>query len=111
MLARVSYARAEAVLLDQNHGGTSSTDKDMMRTDKDMMRRALSHFEIATSRNLVRCTKSPIRFYSDRDALIRTNVLKNGNWHWVVWDSGSKKICDPLPYRRGLKLYSYLDIL
>jgi hypothetical protein len=33
-----------------------------------------------------------IRDALERDALLPTNILANGNWHWVMWDAKRKKV-------------------
>jgi hypothetical protein len=101
MLAGVSYPKAKALLFGPSHNATCYTTKDEMRD-------ALRYFGVITSKRLVRCKRLD---RLGRDALLRTNVLNNGNWHWVVWDAAQGRILDPLPYKRGLRPYSGLVVL
>jgi len=61
---------------------------------------------VITSERLTVC-KYPDRLKGD--ALLRTNVLADGNWHWAVWDAKRKKLLDPY-YKRTRVVY-YLAVL
>lgn len=89
MLAGVSWAKARNAL---------NYDKKDTKfwTNKDTMRDALLSLGVITAKDLVVC-KNPQRL--QRDALLRTNVLANGNWHWAVWDAKRKTLLDPY-YKR-----------
>jgi hypothetical protein len=87
-LAGVSYTQAKRALFGENHEGPCYTQTDQMRN-------ALKEFGVILSEKLVRCVYPE---HLNRDALIRTNVLSNEMWHWVVWDARRQKILDPLPY-------------
>jgi len=101
MLAGVSYAAARDVLFGPGHRGASWTDKEMMVG-------ALRKCRVIMQERWVRCVR-PERL--PKDALLRTNVLNNGNWHWAVWDAGRNKILDPLPYKRGFRPISALTVV
>ena len=101
MIAGVEYAIAHAALFGPDHEGPTWTDKD------DMIRGA-AILGVTLSDRLVRCVHPE---NLNCDALVRTNPLATGNWHWVVWDSGRRKILDPLPYKRGLSPISQLTVL
>jgi ABC-type bacteriocin/lantibiotic exporter with double-glycine peptidase domain len=85
MLAGVSWAKARDAL------EFTRLDKSFWTT-KDSMRCALQKLGVDTTKNLVRC-KYPQNLR--KDALLKTNVLKNGNWHWAVWDHKRQKLLDP----------------
>lgn len=89
MLADISWKEARNALF-------GTRPKRSFRTTKEEMRSALARFGVVTSKRLVVC-KHPERL--KRDALLRTNVLGNGNWHWAVWDSTRSKVLDPY-YKR-----------
>jgi len=89
MLAGVSWAKARDALNFEKH----ETD---FRTNKDSMSTALRRLGVITAERLVVC-KNPERL--QMDALLRTNLLANGNWHWAVWDAKKQKILDPY-YKR-----------
>jgi ABC-type bacteriocin/lantibiotic exporter with double-glycine peptidase domain len=101
MLADISYAQARRALFGEKHKGPGYTYKDQMRN-------ALKAFGVVLSERLTRCPR-PERL--TQDALIRTNELSNGMWHWVVWDARRAKILDPLPYKRRLRPLSCLVVL
>lgn len=89
MLACVSWHEARNELFpDRRTKG--------FKTDKEQIRAALSHFGVVTSKRLVVC-KNPKRL--KKDALLRTNVLANGDWHWAVWDASRERVLDPY-YKR-----------
>jgi hypothetical protein len=98
MLAGVSWAKARDALFDK----AART----FWTQKDDMINALGHLGVTVSKRLVVC-KHPDRLQVD--ALLRTNILANGNWHWAVWDAKRKKILDP--YYKRTKPVSCLVVL
>src|SRR5260221_11505560 len=100
-LAGISYTQAQRAVFGEKHKGPSYTYTDQMR-------KALKDFGVILAHRLVRCPR-PARL--TQDALIRTNKLSNGMWHWVVWDARRRKILDPLPYKRGLRPLSCLIVL
>jgi ABC-type bacteriocin/lantibiotic exporter with double-glycine peptidase domain len=102
MLADVSYAQAERILFGANHIGKSYTHKE------DLIR-GLRNFGITTSGHLVRCSKNPKNLKFKQDALIKTNKLKSGKWHWAVWDSRKQVLLDP--YYKRTEPYSCLLIV
>lgn len=65
-------------------------------TEKDQLRAALTHYGVITLRNLRRCS-DPTKL--TRDALLKTNMRKDGYYHWAVWDAKRQKLLDPL-YKR-----------
>ncbi|MBF0860371.1 hypothetical protein HKD24_14390 [Gluconobacter sp. LMG 31484] len=89
MLAGVSWAKARDAL------NFKKSDKKFY-TDKDSVRNALTRLGVITEKNFVVC-KYPERL--TKDALLRTNLLANGNWHWAVWDAKRQEILDPY-YKR-----------
>lgn len=99
MLAGISWEQAREALFN-------GTPKRSFRTKVQQMRIALLKFGIIMSPSLVVC-KNPSRL--SRDALLRTNVLANGDWHWAVWDSKRKKLLDP--YYKQTRLCSALLVL
>lgn len=99
MLAGISWAQARNALFDEKRNVSFATGVQQMRL-------ALLGFGIVTSLRLVVC-KNPSRLR--RDALLRTNVLANGGWHWAVWDSKRKKVLDP--YYKRTRFCSALLIL
>jgi len=102
MLAGVSCADVERVLFGKNHNGTRLPDQIMMI-------KALKRFGILTTKHLTRSSKNQTRINLRQDALIRTNVLANGNWHWAVWDSGQQNLL--APYYKRPRPYSCLVVL
>jgi len=45
------------------------------------------------------------------NAIVSTRPRRDGNWHWVVWDSKRQRILDPYYNNKMPKLYShYLQV-
>jgi len=101
MFAGVSYTQAKRALFGEKYKGS-------FYTQTHQMKKAPAQFGVVLSDRLVRCV-DPERF--DHDALVRTNELANGNWHWVGWDAKRRKTLDPLRYKRGLRPISCLVVL
>jgi ABC-type bacteriocin/lantibiotic exporter with double-glycine peptidase domain len=95
MLANKSYPVARDAIFQ---------GKKVTRTSAAQLRKALCDFGITlASRSVYVRTRSIESLNSIQgDALIKTNVISCGNWHWMVWDGGRKKHIDPLrkPYKR-----------
>lgn len=89
MLAGVSWAKARDALDFERNDTAFWTDMDSMKT-------ALKRLGVITAERLSVC-KNPKNLQTD--ALLRTNLLANGNWHWAVWDARRQKILDPY-YKR-----------
>ena len=89
MLTGVSWVQARNALnFDKN--------EKVFLTTKDQMRDALRRLGVVTAKRLTVC-KYPERLQSD--ALLRTNVLASGRFHWAVWDAKKQQILDPY-YKR-----------
>ena len=99
MLAGISWVEARKELF-------GSQARRGFRTNKDEMRAALRRLGIITSKKLQVC-KDPRRL--TRDALLRTNLLADGNWHWAVWDAKRRRILDP--YYKHTRVLSCLVVL
>lgn len=99
MLAGISWAQARKALFGAHRPKGYYTTKEEVRA-------ALTRLGVITSKRLAVC-KNPERL--TRDALLRTNVLANGNWHWAVWDAKTKKVLDP--YYRRTRVISCLLVL
>lgn len=98
MLAGISWVKARNALF---RPGEKS-----FYTHKATMIDALRRFGVITSKRLVVC-KNPRRL--KKDALLRTNVLANGNWHWAVWDAKREKVLDP--YYKRTRFFSCVTVL
>lgn len=54
------------------------------------------------------CTTQRIRFTSwheiEHHAIVKVNLKKNGNWHWVIFDAGRpyRAVHDPKPWKRKI---------
>lgn len=101
MLANIPYIQAKRALF----GTKRQVSYD---TTKDQMREALLLFGVITTKRLVVCT-DPERL--DRDALLHTNKLADGNSHWAVWDAKRRKILDPIYARGRTRPHSCLIVL
>ena len=101
MISRKSYKVAKEAIF-----GNEPADY----TDKDELTKALKKLGREPTSKLIPFNGKDFRKL-ETVALIKANVQKNGNWHWVVWDG--KRILDPR--RKGydgnrLKTVSYLVV-
>ncbi|WP_352660945.1 cysteine peptidase family C39 domain-containing protein [Mesorhizobium australicum] len=102
MIACITYTLARQHMFGDRPGGYTSTGD---------LRRALAQLDIEAAPRLVRLkaqTPADLPF----DAILKTNVKQDGEWHWVVWDSRRQLLLDPRvpPYRR-YRHRSYLEIV
>jgi hypothetical protein len=100
MLAGVPYDEARRAVF-----GTRKGDR---RTQIRDLRAGLAQFGLCLARRSVSLAGRKIETIKS-DALVKTNVRSNGDWHWVVWDERRKRVLDPSrpPYRR-LRPHSYV---
>ncbi len=98
MIAEVSYAKAKRAMFG---------DLPVGRTSKECLQKGLRKFGIRTGSRLIRCGRNYTTL-SFR-AILKTNVTRNGNWHWIVWDPERARPLDPLPHPyKNPKVVSYL---
>jgi len=79
-----------------------------MLTNTSDLRRALKRLGFAVSRRL-----KPIRGRQLIDlkanAILKVNPKIDGSWHWVVWNSKTRRIMDPEGRRK--RPYRYVSYL
>ncbi|TPK80389.1 hypothetical protein FJ527_01025 [Mesorhizobium sp. B2-4-18] len=103
MIADITYSQARKQMFGDRRGGYTNTGD---------LRRALAQLGIQTGPRLVRLKKNQTPAELPFDAILKTNVKQDGEWHWVIWDSGRQKVLDSrVPPYRKYRHRSYLEIL
>lgn len=71
-------------------------------TDVRDLRRGLRSFGIELGHRRIPFTKvSSTDMGLDFDAIIGTKPVKNGSWHWLVWDAANRILLDPNPDKQS----------
>ena len=101
--SRSSYDAARAMMFGKTESGLTKT--------RDL-KKALNACNILTADRLKRFKPiAPKNMGLTFDAVLATKKLKDGSWHWMVWDAKNKMLLDPLeePYTKP-RVVSFLRV-
>jgi hypothetical protein len=100
MLAGQTYAQVRKAMFNND---------SVENTDTSDLRKALRKYGVRSARRLI-----PLRTRCYRelthDAILKVNVKRNGNWHWIVWDAARQRPLDPQTPKPRPRAVSFLRV-
>lgn len=106
MIAGITYETAEEAMGLAVHSRTEVRD----------LRKALEKFGYNLGYRSIPATSEKLRCLHF-DCILKTKPgPKSRNWHWMVWDSRTQSILDPLPEGKAYKrpesrVYAYIQVM